>query len=132
MILVSCAIIQQENDILICQRSATMALPLKWEFPGGKIEAGESKEACLRREIEEELGLEITVGKELPAVTHAYPTFAITLYPFLCKVKRGSILLAEHAQAIWVPWQELNHFDWAAADEPIVAQIMQLCAAREV
>jgi len=115
--------------VLICQRSANMALPLKWEFPGGKIEEGESKEACLQREIEEELGLEIFVGKELPLVTHTYPTFRITLYPFLCKVQRGSIQLAEHAQAKWVPWQTLNDFDWAEADKPIVRTFMQLVAA---
>lgn len=128
MIHVTCAIIQEADNVLVCQRSVAMALPLKWEFPGGKIEKGESKEECLAREIQEELGLEITVGKELSTLTHTYPAFGITLYPFLCKAQRGSIRLAEHAQAIWVPWQTLNDFDWAEADKPIVAEFMQLCA----
>jgi len=103
-----------------------MKLPLKWEFPGGKVETGESKEDCLRREIREELGLEIEVHEELTAVTHSYPNFEITLYPFLCKWTGGSLAIAEHAQAIWVDKCELQNYDWAEADVPIVNEIMQL------
>src|SRR5690606_11662054 len=102
MLHVTCAIIEHDNKILICQRSASMKLPLKWEFPGGKVETGESKEDCLKREIREELGLEIEVGAELNVVEHRYPEFSLRLYPFLCTWIGGSLVIAEHAQAIWV------------------------------
>ncbi|WP_341832439.1 NUDIX domain-containing protein [Sphingobacterium thalpophilum] len=68
MLQVTCAIIEHANKILICQRSASMKLPLKWEFPGGKIETGESKEECLRREIKEELQIDISIHSALTMV----------------------------------------------------------------
>jgi len=74
----------------------------------------------------EELGLEIEVYEELTAVTHAYPNFEITLYPFLSTWVGGSLAIAEHAQAIWVDKSELHDYDWAEADVPIVNEIMQL------
>lgn len=103
-----------------------MKLPLKWEFPGGKVETGESKEGCLEREIREELGLEIEVGTALIAVEHRYPDFSLRLYPFLCKWTGGSLAIAEHAQAIWVDKNELQNYDWAEADIPIVNEFIQL------
>ncbi|TYR36149.1 (deoxy)nucleoside triphosphate pyrophosphohydrolase [Sphingobacterium phlebotomi] len=126
MLYVTCAIIEHENKILICQRSERMKLPLKWEFPGGKVESGESKEDCLKREIWEELGLEIEVGVALTAVEHRYSELSLCLYPFLCKPTGGSLAIAEHAQAIWVDKSELQNYDWAEADVPIVNEIMQL------
>lgn len=126
MLHVTCAIIEHDNKILICQRSERMKLPLKWEFPGGKIEDGESKENCLKREIREELGLEIDVGSALTPVAHHYPEFSLRLYPFLCKWTGGSLVIAEHTQAIWVDKNELQNYDWAEADVPIVNELMQL------
>lgn len=126
MLHVTCAIIEHNNKILICQRSERMKLPLKWEFPGGKVETGESKEDCLKREIREELGLEIEVGSALTPVEHHYPEFSLCLYPFACKWRGGSLAIAEHAQAIWVDKSELQNYDWAEADVPVVNEIMQL------
>ncbi|RZF62210.1 (deoxy)nucleoside triphosphate pyrophosphohydrolase [Sphingobacterium corticibacterium] len=126
MLHVTCAIIEHNNKFLICQRSERMKLPLKWEFPGGKIENGESKENCLKREIREELGLEIELGSALTVVEHQYPEFSLRLYPFLCDWTGGSLVIAEHAQAIWVSHDELKNYDWAEADVPIVNEIMQL------
>jgi 8-oxo-dGTP diphosphatase len=83
MLQVTCAIIEHNNKVLICQRSATMKLPMKWEFPGGKIEHGESKEDCLQREIKEELGMIITIDRALKPVEYQYPDFSICLYPFI-------------------------------------------------
>lgn len=124
MLQVTCAIIVYENKILICQRSAAMKLPLKWEFPGGKIELGESKEDCLRREIREELGLKIGIRKALTPIEHHYPAFSLCLYPFVCILESGKVLPTEHAQAIWVDATELLSYDWAEADLPIVREYL--------
>ena len=80
-IYVACALIENDGKILCAQRSESMSLPLKWEFPGGKIDPGESPEQCLKRELVEEMDITIHVGKSLPPSTHQYPTFAVTLYP---------------------------------------------------
>lgn len=125
MLHVTCAIIEHDHKVLICQRSERMRLPLKWEFPGGKVEAGESREDCLKREIKEELGLEIEVGTALTAVEHHYPEFSIYLYPFICTWVGGALAITEHAHAIWTAKEELPGYDWAAADVPIVHEYLR-------
>lgn len=127
MLQVTCAIIVHEDKILICQRSAAMKLPLKWEFPGGKIELGESKKDCLNREIQEELGM-VAIGIEqaLTPVVHHYPTFSICLYPFVCTLESGAVHPTEHVQAIWVDAAELLDYDWAEADIPIVREYLNI------
>jgi 8-oxo-dGTP diphosphatase len=117
---VSCAIIEQDGLVLAAQRSAAMSLPLKWEFPGGKIDPGETAAECLKRELVEEMGVQARVGEGLPASTHRYPTFTVTLYPFLCKLLPGKIKLAEHKAIAWVKPAELLDLDWAEADIPVV------------
>lgn len=124
MLQVTCAIIVHDNKVLICQRSAAMKMPLKWEFPGGKIERNESKEGCLRREIWEELGVDIAIGKALTEVAYHYPTFSICLYPFVCTLESGIVQPTEHAQAIWIEAAELLGYDWAEADVPIVEEYL--------
>lgn len=126
MIHVSCAIIKHKGKILICQRSPRMKLPLKWEFPGGKIEKGESKEACLIREIKEELDIEIAVQSGLQMVSYEYEDFSICLYPFLATLDSGEPKAIEHAQLKWVSSDELLNYDWAAADIPIVEEFLSL------
>lgn len=126
MIHVSCAIIRHKGKILICQRSSAMKLPLKWEFPGGKIEKGESKEACLVREIKEELDIAITVKSRLKEVNHAYEDFSICLYPFIASLDYGQPKALEHAQFKWVTSEELLNYDWAEADIPIVEEYLSL------
>ena len=117
---VTCAIIERDNLILAAQRSANMSLPLKWEFPGGKIDYGESPEECLRREIVEEMGIQVSVGKSLSATSHNYPTFSVTLHPFVCSIESGEIVLHEHAAIVWLPPEELHNLDWAEADLPVI------------
>jgi 8-oxo-dGTP diphosphatase len=124
MLQVTCAIIENGDKILICQRSTSMKLPLKWEFPGGKIEMDESKEDCLRREIKEELNIDITIGKALAMVEHFYNDFALHLYPFVCTIQSGQVKALEHAQAIWVDKAQLLYYDWAEADLPIVNEYL--------
>ena len=118
---VACAIIERDDLVLAAQRSASMRMPCKWEFPGGKIRSGESPEECLHREIVEELAVEIAISGPLPAATHVYPSLTVTLYPFICAILSGEIKLHEHAAAIWLPPEKLLALDWAEADLPVLA-----------
>ena len=121
MIDVACAIIVNlSGQVLVTQRSAAMKLPLKWEFPGGKVESDETPEDCLTREIREELSIAINIISELPSNQHCYPDFSINLIPFICEIKYGTIKLHEHLKYLWLPANDLLDLDWAEADLPIV------------
>lgn len=126
MLQVTCAIIKIENIVLVTQRSATMKLPFKWEFPGGKIENCESETACILREIKEEINIEITITQKLTPVIYDYGTFKINLIPFLAQYISGEITLAEHAAYKLLEKKELINLDWAAADLPIVEEFLRL------
>ncbi|MFC7526800.1 (deoxy)nucleoside triphosphate pyrophosphohydrolase [Parapedobacter sp. GCM10030251] len=123
MFIVTCAIIIQNGKILVCQRSGAMDLPLKWEFPGGKVEPGEDEKLTIIREIKEELHLDIEVMKRLRPVEYDYPTFRIRLVPFIARVAGGGLLLEEHADAQWATVDQLDRYDWAPADLPIIEQL---------
>lgn len=123
---VTCAIIEQDGKVLAVQRSSSMSLPLKWEFPGGKIENGERHEECLKRELREELGIEIAIRQCLSPTTHQYSTFIVTLYPFVCRITLGDIKLQEHMTFNWVHPEKLHELDWAAADLPLIKQYRKL------
>ena len=121
MIDVTCAIIvNAEGLVLAARRGETMDLAGKWEFPGGKTEAGETEEQCLIREIKEELDLDISIIRQLPSCIHHYPAKSIRLMPFVCGYEGGSIQLKEHAETRWVRAVELLQLDWAEADIPVV------------
>jgi len=103
-----------------------MSLPLKWEFPGGKLEAGESAAECLQREMMEEMGVFIAIGMALPLHTHAYDSFTVTLYPFVCTLESDTITLHEHATMVWLPPEKLHTLDWLEADKPVLKAYAQL------
>ena len=126
---VACAIIERDGMVLAAQRSAFMSLPLKWEFPGGKLEDGESPEACLQRELREEMGVGVVIGHALPPHTHSYSDFTVTLYPFCCRLGPGEITLHEHAAICWLPPERLHEPDWAEADLPVIREYQQRCRA---
>lgn len=122
---VACALIEKEGLLLAAQRSATMTLPLKWEFPGGKIEAGESPEACLHRELQEEMEVSVLIGQALLPCTHHYPDFTVTLYPFVCQLTTAEIVLREHAEMRWLAAGDVLRLDWAAADLPVLKDYLE-------
>ncbi|MBJ6723993.1 (deoxy)nucleoside triphosphate pyrophosphohydrolase [Geomesophilobacter sediminis] len=128
---VSCALIERDGAVLACRRSATMKMPLKWEFPGGKIEAGESAAECLVREVLEEMAVRVSIIEPLTPVTHDYATFTVTLYPFVCSIEEGEPVLHEHAELLWLPPDELPHLDWCEADFPIIADYRERLSARQ-
>jgi 8-oxo-dGTP diphosphatase len=122
---VACAVIERSGCILAAQRSESMSLPLKWEFPGGKIRAKESPEGCLVREIREELGIAIEVVASLPVSVYCYDTRSIELYPYVCRIVGGEVRLAEHKAVLWGPPADLLALDWAAADAPVLESYLR-------
>ncbi|MNX37987.1 CTP pyrophosphohydrolase [compost metagenome] len=123
---VTCAIILKDEKVLVAQRNEKMKLPLKWEFPGGKLEINEDEIDCIKREIKEEINIEITVLKKLSHNVHDYGTFKINLIPFLAHYLSGEIKLAEHKNYKLLEKSELLNLDWAEADLPIVEEFLKL------
>jgi 8-oxo-dGTP diphosphatase len=126
MIDVTCAIILLDNKILVTQRSEKMKLPLKWEFPGGKIENNESAVECIIREIKEEINIEIAITRKMSSSVFDYGNFKINLIPFVANYISGEIILAEHKDYKWLDKSELLNLNWAEADMPIVNELLKL------
>ena len=126
MINVTCAIIYFDNKILVTQRSEKMKLPLKWEFPGGKLEDGESEIDCIKREIKEEINIEIEILEKISNSVYDYGTFKINLIPFISNYVSGEIILSEHKDYKLLEKNELLSLDWAEADLPIVEELLKL------
>ena len=114
------AAILQADTCLVAQRGAAMSMPLKWEFPGGKIKPGETPEDCVQRELLEELGVEVVISESLPTLEHDYGSFSVILHPFLCGKITGEVRPHEHAAVIWLVPEALMTLDWAEADYPLI------------
>ena len=119
------AIIMYDNKILCVQRGENKLndISKKYEFPGGKIEPGESKEETIKRDIQEELNLEIVIREEFLTVNYQYPDFFLIMHSFICDCKHPIISLSEHIDFKWLIKSELEHLDWAAADIPIMKKL---------
>jgi 8-oxo-dGTP diphosphatase len=120
------AIIIFNKKILCTQRKSNKYdyISLKYEFPGGKIEANETKECALQREIKEELNMDITIEDYFLEVHHNYPDFDIIMHSFICSCVDSTVTLLEHIDYKWLLKDDLLDLDWAAADIPIVEKIM--------
>lgn len=119
------AIIQNENEIFATQRGYG-EFKDGWEFPGGKIEDGETPQQALVREIREELDTEIEVGKLVDVVEYDYPQFHLTMHCFLCTIKSGDLVLKEHEAAMWLTKGNLNSVDWLPADLGLIEKLKVL------
>ena len=97
-----------------------------WEFPGGKIEPGESSEDALKREIQEELGIDISIDEFLCTTNYDYPSFHLTMHCYLCSIASGEIELREHKSARWLRSEELGSVEWLPADKDIISRLNNL------
>ena len=120
------AIIKNDDKILCVQRNENKLsyISKKYEFPGGKMEAGETKVETIVREIKEELAMNIIVHEEFLTVTHQYPDFLLIMHSFICTCNNRDLTLNEHIDYKWLKKDELEVLDWAAADIPIVNKLI--------
>lgn len=121
------AVIQHQNKILAVQRGPAKYAYIseKWEFPGGKMETGETEEQTIIREIREELDMQIKVQSKLLTVEHPYPDFHLTMHTYLCETEQSEPKLTEHLAFRWLSIDELEVLDWAGADVPVVQILLQ-------
>ena len=116
------AIIQRDGAYFATQRGYGEFEGM-WEFPGGKIELGETHEMALKREIQEELGVDISIEELLCTTNYDYPSFHLTMHCYLCSIAAGKIELREHKSARWLTTETLNSVEWLPADKNAVELI---------
>ena len=122
---VAAAIIVKDNKVFATQRGYG-EFKDGWEFPGGKLEPGESAREALVREIREELDVDIRVGRLLETVEYDYPEFHLTMHCFICELLSEEIVLKEHEDARWLKEEELDTVDWLPADMGVIGKIFEL------
>ncbi|ERN53918.1 (deoxy)nucleoside triphosphate pyrophosphohydrolase [Alkalihalophilus marmarensis] len=120
------AVIFEDNKILCAKRGAEKALPRLWEFPGGKIEKGESPEDALKRELLEEMKCKIDVHEQIEHTIYEYDFGVVHLTTFRCNLLDGKPVLTEHIDMKWLTPKELHQLEWAPADIPAIEKIESL------
>ena len=120
-------IVCRENKILATQRGYG-EFKDGWEFPGGKLEAGETGVEALKRELREELDMEVVVGDLLETVEYDYPHFHLTMHCYLCQLAKDEFVLKEHEAARWLGKNQLDEVAWLPADEGIVEKLKSILA----
>lgn len=119
------AVIVNDGKVLIDRRLPRGEMANLWEFPGGKIEAGETAEECIVREIQEELGVVVRVNRFLTEITHSYPSFVVTLYVYLCEIVTGTPQPLQCAEIAWVRVPQLHEFEFPPANLPIICLLQK-------
>jgi 8-oxo-dGTP diphosphatase len=120
------ALIFRDETVLICQRTRHQTMPLKWEFPGGKIEAGEQPRDALRRELEEELGIDASIREEVMRMRHEYPNgTTVELRFFVVREYQGQVENRIFREIRWVECSELPAYDFLEADRKLVRDLAQ-------
>jgi 8-oxo-dGTP diphosphatase len=122
--LVVAGLMARDGRVLITQRRADQALPLQWEFPGGKVEPGEAPAAALARELMEEIGVKVEVGRIWDVLFHAYPAFDLVMLVYACRLVEGEPRAVEVADVAWVVLPELPTWDILPADRPLVDRLV--------
>ncbi len=120
------AMIEREGKYLITQRPPTASLPLLWEFPGGRVEPGETDQGALARELQETMGITVRVGERVIHVEHAYPAYDIDFCVYRCELGDGPIAHVKVHDHRWVRPDELDRYQFPAADEKTVAKLLGL------
>jgi 8-oxo-dGTP diphosphatase len=120
------AMIEKDGRYLITQRSPKGSLPLLWEFPGGRVEEGETDEQALARELEEELDVSVRVGERVVHVQHAYASYDIDFCVYRCEIRAGAVSNGRVHDHRWVRPEELDQYEFPAADEKTVAKLLGL------
>lgn len=125
---VVCAVVENDGQVLCMQKGQTKFAytSYKWEFPGGKIEEGETPQQALHRELLEEMDYDVEVGPHITTIKHVYPDFSITMQAFLCKASSRIFKRKEHASSQWVTPEELSRIGWCAADNPIAEMVKKM------
>lgn len=119
------AVLTRDTTVLAAQRGPSMALAGHWEFPGGKIEPGESPQEALVRELREELLCDIVVGEHVETTSHEYDFGVVTLTTFFATLESGEPRATEHSELRWIPVQDLPGVEWAPADVPAVEHVIR-------
>jgi 8-oxo-dGTP diphosphatase len=120
------ALIFKDGKVLVCQRTRHQTMPLKWEFPGGKIEEGEQPRDALRRELDEELGIDATIGEEVSRIVHEYPGGgSVELRFFIVREYRGEIENKIFRDVRWSPPSQLPSYDFLEADFTLVRALAE-------
>jgi 8-oxo-dGTP diphosphatase len=117
------AIIVRQGLVFCAKRPPKSILGDLWEFPGGKVEPGETLEAALHREIKEELGISIRILDPLLSLVHQYDTHEVKVHTYLCEWTEGDLTLHVHTQSKWLTVDELETLDWVAADDPVIVHL---------
>ena len=120
------AVFVRRGSVFAARRGPDKAIPGAWEFPGGKIELGESPRDALVRELKEELLIDARVGAHLTTTAHAYDFGVVSLSTYLCELVSGDPVLTEHSEARWVAVEDLPSLDWAPADIPAVELLVEI------
>ncbi len=120
------AMIEREGKYLITQRPPTASLPLLWEFPGGRVEPGETDEKALARELREEMDISVDVGERVIHVEHGYPGYDIDFCVYRCQMRTGPIQHIRVHDHRWVWPDELDNYEFPAADEKTIAKLLGL------